>query len=88
MLQSDPPGAQVFLGRRRIGVTPLEVERPASGSEQAYVLVAPGRMRVTAPVRGDSPRAIQFALPLRPTGPRPGSERGGRGELLDPWATE
>lgn len=87
-LQSDPPGAQVYLGRRRIGETPLEVARPPEGTSETYTLSAPGRMRVAAVVRADAPRAILFALPPRTSSPRSSGERTGRSELLDPWAEE
>jgi serine/threonine-protein kinase len=87
-LQSDPPGAQVFLGTRRLGVTPLEVERPAEGAEQSYELAAAGRVRISASVRSDSARAIQVVLPRSVSRSPASGERPRRGELLDPWESE
>src|SRR6185295_13136194 len=68
-IQSDPPEAQVFLGHHRLGVTPVEVERPSPGSARTYVLTADGRMRTPVIVRAGSPRAVHVSLPERPVAP-------------------
>ena len=93
-LESTPPGATVYNGTQALGVTPLDVPRPALGAQANYALDREGRLRTAVLVTHDAPAALTVALAeSAPTpaetdhgqrGPRHNGQ--GRRDLLDPWS--
>jgi len=99
VLESTPAGAAVYAGNRRLGVTPLELER-SSGRKLVLVFRKKGyreARRSIVPVAGrDNPvrvtlerRQRQPVVSAAGAGNRPDTERGGFGFLVAntrPWS--
>lgn len=62
-VQSEPAGADVYLGGIRVGVTPFEHTRPASGDELNVELRASGRVAQSKVIRLNEDMALNFTLP-------------------------
>jgi hypothetical protein len=70
-IQSDPPGASVFINRERVGETPLQVADLRAGSHVIWVEQA-GYERWTASVRIVAGTATRVDVTLQPEPARPG----------------
>lgn len=66
LLKSDPPGAVVFSGEDKLGITPLELD-PAEGVPVIYQLRLPGYKHVEIEHTADRNKPVAFDLKLEPS---------------------
>ena len=95
LIDSDPEGAAVTLGRDELGVTPLEVKARRADKTITYTLNLEGHRRATVELVPDRDRSKKALLEkVQARVPKAGGGAGGAGgagggnnggSLMDPW---